>query len=160
MPLEDVKVLRLDPGPLVLVVDDELTPRSIVRRMVGALGYPARSCRNGREALRFLKAHPRDVRLLLTDLAMPRMDGGELAERALDVDPTLRVVLMAGLDDGAVLELLPGYRDLPLLVKPVKLSALEEHLEAYLGAPPRPLSPPVRPPRVRRRRRTSGRHEV
>jgi CheY-like chemotaxis protein len=160
MPSEDVKVVPLDPGPLVLVVDDELTPRSIIRRMVGALGYPARSCRNGREALRFLKAHPRAVRLLLTDLAMPRMDGGELAERALDLDPSLHVVLMAGLDDGKVLELLPGYRDLPLLVKPVKLSALEEHLEAHLGAPPRPLYPPVRPSRARRRRRTSGRHEV
>jgi CheY-like chemotaxis protein len=89
MPEEDVKVLPLDPGPMVLVVSNEPDDRSILRRMVWTLGYPARSCRSGREALRFLKANPRAVRLLMTDLAMPRMDGGELAERALDLDPSL-----------------------------------------------------------------------
>jgi CheY-like chemotaxis protein len=161
MPSEDAKVVPLDPGPLVLVVDDELTHCSIVRSMVGTLGYPARSCLTGQEALRFLKAHLRAVRFLLTDLAMPKMDGGELAERALDVDPSLHVVLMAGLGDAQALELLAGYRDLPLLVKPVNLGALQEHLEAHLGAPPRtPSYLPVPPPRERTRRRTSGHHEV
>lgn len=68
MPAEDLKILPLDPGPLVLVVDDEARPRSIITRMVGALGYQARSCHSGRAALRFLKDHPREVRLLLADL--------------------------------------------------------------------------------------------
>ena len=62
-------------GTLVLVVDDELTPRSIVSRMLRTLGYPVRSCPAARDALRFLESHPREVRLLLTDLIMPRMDG-------------------------------------------------------------------------------------
>jgi CheY-like chemotaxis protein len=161
MPTEDAKVLPLDPGPLVLVVDDELIPRSIVRRMVWTLGYPARSCRSGREALRFLKAHPGAVRLLVADLGMPNMDGGELAERARDLDPSLCVVLMASPGDARVLELLPGYRDLPLLAKPVSFGALHEQLEELLGAPPgTPNYPPVAPPRVRPRGRTSGHHEV
>lgn len=68
MPTEDVTVLPLDRDPLVLVVDDELTPRSIVARMVRSLGYRARSCRSGLVALRFLKAHPGEVRLHLADL--------------------------------------------------------------------------------------------
>jgi len=160
MPEEDAEVLPLDPGPLVLVVDDELTHRSTVRRMVAALGYPVRSCRSGREAVRFLKAHLRAVRLLLADLAMQKMDGGELAERARDLDPSLDVVLMASLGDTHVLELLPGYRDVPFLVKPVSLGALQVQLEAHLGAPPRTPYPPIRPLPARTRRRTSGRHEV
>jgi CheY-like chemotaxis protein len=99
MTAEDVKILPLNPGPLVLVVDDEARPRSTITRMVASLGYQARSCHDGRAALRFLKAHPREVRLLLADLGMPHMDGGELAERAKDLDPRLIAVLMADPED-------------------------------------------------------------
>jgi CheY-like chemotaxis protein len=49
-----------------------------------------RSCRNGREAFTYLKQHPSDIRLLITDLIMPVMDGGELAERAREFQPKLQ----------------------------------------------------------------------
>src|SRR3954447_8010527 len=115
---DDAKVLPIDRSPLVLVVDDELTPRSITARMVRSLGYQARSCPGGRAAFRFLQAHPGEVRLLLADLGMPGMDGGELAERARDLDPSLLVVLMAAPDDPHVGELLSGYGDYPFVPKP------------------------------------------
>jgi two-component system, cell cycle sensor histidine kinase and response regulator CckA len=161
MPAEDVKILPLAPGPLVLVVDDELTPRSIVTRMVRSLGYRARSCQSGAAALRFLTAHPREVRLLLADLGMPRMDGGELAERAKDLDPTLIAVLMATPGDPNVGDLLSGYRDLPFVPKPVSFGDLAEKLERWLGIPAQPTRPPrsMRPGRLRGRQRTSGQHE-
>jgi CheY-like chemotaxis protein len=162
MPREDVKILPLDPGPLILVVDDELTPRSIVTRMVRSLGYQARSCHSGRAALRFLRAHPREVRLLLADLGMPHMDGGELAERARDLDARLLVVLMASPGDPHLGDLLAGYRDWPFVPKPVAFSRLAETLEEQLGVPTRPTSypPSMGPPRPRSRRRSSGHHEV
>jgi CheY-like chemotaxis protein len=158
---EDAEVLALTPGPLVLVVDDELTPRSIIRRMVRALGYPARSCRSGREALRFMETHPQQVRLLMADVGMPRMDGGELAERALDMDPGLRVVLMAGPSDANSADILAGYRDLPFLAKPVTFGELFNRLEELVGPPAHsPGFPPVlTPPRSRQRRRPSGQHQ-
>jgi CheY-like chemotaxis protein len=162
MPREDAKVLPLAPGPLVLVVDDELTSRSIITRMVRSLGYQARSCSSGRETLRFLKAHPREVRLLLADLGMPRMDGGELGERAKDLDPSLMVMLMADPRDPALDGLLSAYRDLPFLPKPVGFGDLAEKLERLLGIPTGPSSPPASmgSTPLRARRRTSGHHEV
>lgn len=156
---EDGTFLALTPGPLVLVVDDELTPRSIVSRMLRTLGYPVRSCPAARDALRFLEAHPGQVRLLLTDLLMPRMDGGELVERALDLDPGLRVALMAARDDAHATALLAGYRDLPFLAKPAELGALARLVGELVGAPTRPADEP-RSMRPRARRRVSGRHEV
>jgi CheY-like chemotaxis protein len=156
MPTEDVKVLPLD--PLVLVVDDELTPRSIVTRMVRSVGYRALSCQSGRAALRYLETHPGQVRLLLTDLGKPRMDGGELAERAKDLDSGLLVVLMAGPNDPHVGDLLSGYGDLPFVPKPVSFGDLAEKLERLLGIPARPTSPPrsMGPSQQRLLRRPSG----
>jgi CheY-like chemotaxis protein len=144
-------------GPIVVVVDDEPATRSAVCRMVRGLGYRTRSCASGREALRYLDAHPREVKLLLADLGMPQMDGGELAERARDLDADLRVVLMAGVDDPMEQELLAGYRDLPILTKPVAFADLYGRLRDLLGPP---AMAPSRPARPRPARRPSGRHEV
>jgi len=161
MTVEDVKLLPLDLAPLVLVVDDEASPRSTITRMVRSLGYQARSCHGGRAALSSLKAHPREVRLLLADLGMPHMDGGELAERAKDLDPRLIAVLMADPEDPQVQDLLSGYAGFPFVPKPVSFADLAEKLERLLGIPAAPTtSPPSMDPARSRRRRTSGHHEV
>lgn len=152
---EDRRILPLTPGPLVLVVDDEATHRDAVTRMVQALGYQARSSPSGQAALRLLEAHPREVRLLIADLLMPGMDGGELTERARDLDSRLLVVLMAGPGDADARELLSGYRDVPLLWKPVNLEELARMFEQLLGMP---AYPPV--PRHRPRRRSWEHHQV
>ena len=157
---EDVRAAA-GTGPLVLVVDDEPAARSAVCRMVRGLGYRAQSCEGGRQALRYLEAHPREVKLLLADLAMPRMDGGELVERARDLDPTLRVALMAGGHDAHAGELLAGYRDLPVLAKPVGFADLYGRLRDLLGPPPMaPGRSAGQPGRPRSARRPSGRHEI
>jgi CheY-like chemotaxis protein len=104
--------------------------------MVRGMGYEVQAVGDGREALRYLQQHPGEVRLLLADLLLPLMDGGELAERARDIEPGIRVALMAASPSGAVADLLAGYRDLPLLEKPVAFSRLYELLVERLGPPP------------------------
>jgi two-component system cell cycle sensor histidine kinase/response regulator CckA len=158
---------ELDPAspmgaPLVLVVDDELAPRSAVCRMVRGLGYRAKSLETASQALRYLDTHPGAARLLLADVAMPAMDGAELAERARDLDPRLQIALLAGADR-EIGELLEGYRDLPTLTKPVGFGELYALLREKLGPPilaaGRPM-PPTASARPRSSRRPSGRHEV
>jgi CheY-like chemotaxis protein len=153
----DEPILPLDPGPLILVVADELTHRSIVTRMARALGYPVRSCPSSPAALRFLREHPREVRLLLADLALARMDGGELAERARDLDPRLRVVLMVSPGDPHIDALLSGYHDVPVLAKPVHFSELARLLTDLLGTPA--AAPNGVADRPRSQRRRSGQHQ-
>jgi len=94
---------------------------------------------------------------MLADLAMRRMDGGQLAERGKDLDPRLGVVLMAAPSDPHVADLLGGYYDVPFLTKPVSFADLAAMLQQLLGpAPQSPLDPPImaRP----RQRRGSGQH--
>ena len=143
-------------GPLVLVVDDEPDARGTLCRMVRGLGYRVQACARGREALGYLEAHRREVRLLLADLAMPQMDGGELVERARDLDPTLRAALLVEPGEAGS-ELLAGYRDLPVLIKPVGFSDLYGRLRELLGPPAVSRSRQARP---RSSRRPSGRHEL
>ena len=78
---EDSDILPLDPSPLVLVVEDELTPRSIVIRMVRSLGFQARGYHSGDAALGFLHEHPGAARLVLADLGNAT-DGWRGAGRA------------------------------------------------------------------------------
>ena len=137
MPARRDRRSRFSTEPTVLIVDDEETPRSVTCRMVRALGYQAHSARDGREALRYLQQHPGEVRLLLTDVVMPYMDGGELAERALDLHPRLPIVLMSSHPSDHIAELLAGYPELPFLAKPFTTEKLYQVLTVLLGAPER-----------------------
>jgi len=129
-------IAPLRTGPLILVVDDDQPDRIAATRMVRGLGYPARSFRQGRDALQFVERHPQVARVLLADLGMPLMDGGELVERALDADPTMRAALMADPGDPAAADLLEGYRDLPILEKPLRFADLYAVLARLAGLPP------------------------
>lgn len=137
MPTRRDRRSRFSAEPTVLIVDDEETPRSVTCRMVRALGYQAQTARDGREALRYLQQHPGEVRLLLTDVVMPYMDGGELAERARDLLPRLPIVLMSAYRAGDIGELISAYPEFPFLAKPFSTEKLYQVLTPILGAPAR-----------------------
>jgi len=137
MPTRRERRSRFSAEPTVLIVDDEETPRAVTCRMVRALGYQAHTARDGREALRYLQQHPGEVRLVLTDVVMPYMDGCELAERARDLHPRLPIVLMSSHTIEDIGELVAGYPELPFLAKPFTTERLHQVLTPLLGAPPK-----------------------
>src|SRR5215213_1841434 len=128
---------RFTADPAVLVVDDEETPRSVTARMVRAVGYPTRTARDGREALRYIQQHPGEIRLVLTDVIMPYMDGGELAERVRDLHPRLPIVLMSAYPVGEIADLVSAYPELPFLEKPFTTETLHRVLTSLIGPPAR-----------------------
>ncbi len=82
----------------VLVADDSLTTRSLLRSVLESSGYKVRTAADGEEALRLLRSEPVD--LLVSDVQMPRLDGIGLVER-LREDPriaALPVVLFSSAD--------------------------------------------------------------
>jgi two-component system chemotaxis sensor kinase CheA len=64
-------------SPRVLVVDDQFTVRELQRTILTSAGYTVLTARDGREALELLEQEPA-VRLVLTDVEMPVMDGFSL----------------------------------------------------------------------------------
>ncbi len=76
----------------VLVVDDEPAMVKVLSGFLAQERIPCASASSGEEALRVL--HGQDVAVIVTDLKMPGMDGLQLLERALAVDPSLQVILI------------------------------------------------------------------
>jgi CheY-like chemotaxis protein len=130
---------RFTADPAVLVVDDEETPRSVTARMVRAVGYPTRTAQDGREALRYIQQHPGEIRLVLADVIMPYMDGGELSERVRDLHPRMPIVLMSAYPSGEIAELVAAYPELPFLEKPFTTEALHRMLTSLIGPPARAM---------------------
>jgi CheY-like chemotaxis protein len=87
--------------PLVaLIVDDSMLIRHTVRRFLEERGFSVESAANGQEALEALERMNPD--LIITDLQMPKMDGGELID-ALKNHPktaTIPVIVLAGKRSG------------------------------------------------------------
>jgi CheY-like chemotaxis protein len=86
----------------VLLVEDEESVRSMVRRVLEGQGYTVLSAANGDEALELARQHTADIDLVFTDVVMPGMNGSELVERLRESRPEIRVIFMSGYAEGAV----------------------------------------------------------
>jgi CheY-like chemotaxis protein len=81
-------------GLRVLLIDDDLELLEATSELLKMLGHIPRFTASPGEALRWLKEHPFDV--LIADLAIPGMPGIELAEKAVRLQPTLRIIFASG----------------------------------------------------------------
>jgi CheY-like chemotaxis protein len=79
----------------VLVVDDEPVIRSLVTEVLQGEGHLVFSAGCGTQALSLFRSHS-EIDLLISDIAMPEMDGPALAKRLRAERPGLPVLLMSG----------------------------------------------------------------
>jgi two-component system cell cycle sensor histidine kinase/response regulator CckA len=80
----------------VLVVDDEPALRGLVARMLRLEGHRVLEAAGGPDAIALYTQHISDIAVVVTDVVMPGMDGRVLANRLLELNPALGVVLMSG----------------------------------------------------------------
>src|SRR5947207_9694925 len=84
-------------SPTVLVVDDEDDLREAIRRMLERRGFATLVAADPVEAEAVCREHGGTIDLLLTDLTLPGISGGELARMATSMRPELRVLFVSGL---------------------------------------------------------------
>jgi two-component system cell cycle sensor histidine kinase/response regulator CckA len=110
--------LRVTPARgLVMVVEDEPAVRAMVSRVLQDEGYEVVAAQDGQEALSVL-AGRNGVRLVVSDVAMPVMNGRELGDRLALIHPGLPVLYMSGFADDEIISrglLEPGR---PFIQKP------------------------------------------
>ncbi len=83
-------------GELILFIDDDRSVREMVAPTLTEHGYRILTAANGAEALALFERHQREVCLVLTDIAMPIMDGLETIEKLHARCPDLPIVVMSG----------------------------------------------------------------
>jgi signal transduction histidine kinase len=116
----------------ILLVEDEESVRSLVRKVMGAQGFQVLQASNGREALSVSQEHRGPIHLLLTDVVMPEMDGPHLAEQLLAVHPETVVLYMSGHTDHAILHS-RIVEAAAFLQKPFTAEALNEKVSEVLS---------------------------
>jgi PAS domain S-box-containing protein len=87
---------RLTGNESVLVVEDDSALRTVACRALRSYGYQVIEARNGRDALELCENYEGPIHIVVTDLVMPEMSGGELASRIAARHRGIRVLLMSG----------------------------------------------------------------
>ncbi len=115
-------------GGTVLLVEDEEMMRNVAETMLERLGCKVFSAQNGVEALEVFRNHADEINVVLSDLAMPRMDGWETLVALRLIDPELPVILTSGHDESEVID--AKRHELPqvFLHKPYRLGDLRDAL--------------------------------
>ncbi len=90
---------RLAPGKgeLILVVDDERYIRDMTKTMLTRAGYRVILAGDGAEAATVFAQHAADIRLVITDLHMPNLDGAMLGRALRRINPATRLLVMSGM---------------------------------------------------------------
>ncbi|HEV2246306.1 MAG TPA: ATP-binding protein [Terriglobia bacterium] len=109
-------------GELILFVDDDRSVREMVGPALMEHGYGVVSAANGAEALAVHNQHEREIRLILTDMAMPVMDGTDMLSILHRRNPQLPMVVMSGTYNPEKEALPPGV--VAFLAKPFRLEQL------------------------------------
>jgi len=86
----------------VLVVEDEITVRSLVVDILEAEGYKVLSAEDAEQALILAKSHDGPIHLVVTDIVMPNMSGSELAAELLRLRPDTRIIFTSGYSDAEI----------------------------------------------------------
>ena len=116
----------------ILLAEDDHDMRRFLEKALDNAGYQVIAYDNGASAYDRLREEP--FNLLLTDIVMPEMDGIELARRATQIDPDLKVMFITGFAAVALNPDSNAPKDAKVLSKPFHLRDLVNEVEKMLAA--------------------------
>jgi two-component system, cell cycle sensor histidine kinase and response regulator CckA len=125
----------------ILLVEDDAQLRQLSSSVLAHCGYKMLVAASPEEGLAICKENHREIRLLITDVVMPRMNGRQLAEQVVQLSPNVRVLYMSGYTSNAIVHygvLDPGLWFLP---KPFTLSSLVAKVREVLDSPTAQANP-------------------
>jgi two-component system cell cycle response regulator CpdR len=116
----------------ILLAEDDNDMRQFLTRALKNAGYEVVSFDNGKSAYERLREEP--FSLLLSDIVMPEMDGIELARRATELDPDLKVMFITGFAAVALNPASETPKHAKVLSKPFHLRELVQEVERMIAA--------------------------
>ena len=116
----------------ILLVDDEELIRDVGGLMLPEIGYKVLLARSGEEAIKIYKEKGEEIDLVILDMVMPGMGGGETYDGLKEVDPEIKVLLASGYSiDGKAQEILDRGCN-GFIQKPFDMAELSKAISAAL----------------------------
>jgi two-component system, cell cycle response regulator CpdR len=120
------------PATKILLAEDDTDMRRFLVKALQTAGYSVVPFDNGLSAYQRLREEP--FELLLTDIVMPEMDGIELARRAAELDPDMKIMFITGFAAVALNPDSAAPRQAKVLSKPFHLRELVSEVGKMLKA--------------------------
>lgn len=116
----------------VLLVDDEEVILEVGRELLKVMGYRALIARDGKEAIDVYRDNRDDIDIVVLDIVMPNMGGGEAYDRMKEINPNIKVLLSSGYSiEGQATEILERGCD-GFIQKPFNIKALSHKIREIL----------------------------
>jgi two-component system cell cycle sensor histidine kinase/response regulator CckA len=136
-PVEPAAALR--GAETVLVAEDEEGVRELLRKVLGDHGHAVLEARHGRDALLVAERYERPIDLLIADVVMPELGGGELVERLQVRRPNLKVLYISGYTNDEVVRRGVRRTEAHFLQKPFTSQELMRKVRQVLDGQPAAL---------------------
>lgn len=119
----------------ILLVEDEYRVREVMELALSLSGYHVLSVESAAEALELIENYDDKIDLMVTDFALPYMNGGNLADRLREARPLTKVLFVSGFQKQDLLDYHeePGRAGLEFLQKPFTPEALESKVSDMLA---------------------------
>lgn len=116
----------------ILLVDDEEAIIVMEKQILERLGYHVTSCAGSTEALETFKFHPDQFDLVLTDMAMPHMQGDKLAQELFRIRPDIPILLCTGFSETMTEDRIKSLGIKGLVLKPVMMKDIAQKIRGIL----------------------------
>ena len=116
----------------VLLVDDEDMILDVGRDLLEKLGYEVFTVKSGIEAIEIYRTSQKKIDIVILDMVMPKMGGGDTYEKLKDIDPAVKVLLSSGYSiDGQASKILSRGCD-GFIQKPFDIKSLSFEIRKIL----------------------------
>lgn len=120
----------------ILLVEDEIALRGLMRRILERSGYRVLEAEHGAQALALFETHDGAIDLVVSDIVMPTMGGREMAERLRELRPESRLLFVSGFTNDEVIRQGGVVTGSAYLQKPFSPASLVAKIGDMLREPP------------------------
>jgi len=136
LPIEKEDEVTRGRGETILLVEDETELCILCNKFLCNIGYTVIAAKTPNEALSLFSKHQKSIKLLLTDVIMPEMNGRQLAERIHQTQPDIKVLYMSGYAQGVMTDQSVLKKNAKRINKPFKLAKLAWEIRDVLDNKP------------------------
>jgi len=111
----------------IAIVEDEEDILTLFTEIIRENGYPVIGFANPNSFVEYIRIHRDEIDLILIDYKLPQMTGCELAEKIVEIDPRIKMILITAYDD-----IVNNTLNLEPIRKPIKIIEIVQIINRYM----------------------------